>query len=56
MPSLPALNAALEDALSRLPEKLRLPLVFKYAEGFTESEIVQACGCPPPPSREGRSG
>lgn len=43
---LPAPDAALADALSRLPEKLRLPLVLKYAEGFTESEIAQALRLP----------
>lgn len=43
---LPAPDAALADALSRLPEKLRLPLVLKYVEGFTEGEIAAALHVP----------
>lgn len=43
---LPGPDNALSDALDRMPEKLRLPLVLKYAEGFSENEIASALRLP----------
>jgi RNA polymerase sigma factor (sigma-70 family) len=41
------LRATLDDALSRLPEKYRLPLVLHYLEGRTVQQTAQEIGCPP---------
>jgi RNA polymerase sigma factor (sigma-70 family) len=40
-------RAALDDALSRLPEKYRVPLVLHYLEGKTVAQAAQEIGCPP---------
>jgi RNA polymerase sigma factor (sigma-70 family) len=40
------LRAALDEALSRLPEKYRLPLVLHYLEGRTVPEVARQLGCP----------
>jgi RNA polymerase sigma factor (sigma-70 family) len=40
-------RAVLDDALSRLPEKYRAPLVLHYLEGKTVQQTAQAIGCPP---------
>ena len=36
----------LYDAISRLPEKLRLPLLLKYAQDLSEKEAAKALGIP----------
>lgn len=36
----------LRDALDRLPDKQRLPLILHYFEGFSIKETAQALGCP----------
>jgi RNA polymerase sigma factor (sigma-70 family) len=40
-------RAALDDTLSRLPEKYRVPLVLHYLEGKTVAQAAQEIGCPP---------
>jgi RNA polymerase sigma factor (sigma-70 family) len=40
-------RAALDDALSRLPEKYRVPLVLHYLEGKTVRQAAEEIGCPP---------
>ena len=35
-------DAALADAISGLPEKLRLPLLLRYMEGYSEKEAAEA--------------
>src|SRR5262249_4674424 len=40
-------RAALDDALSRLPEKYRVPLVLHYLEGKTVQQTAEEIGCPP---------
>lgn len=42
----PPPDPALADALSRLPEKLRLPLLLRYGEGFSEAEVAAALRLP----------
>ena len=42
----PPPDAALADALNRLPEKLRLPLLLRYGEGFSEGEVAAALRLP----------
>lgn len=39
-------NIPLHDALQRLPAKLRIPLVLRYMEGFSISEIAQMLHIP----------
>jgi RNA polymerase sigma factor (sigma-70 family) len=41
------LRATLDDALSRLPEKYRVPLVLHYLEGKTVQQAAEEIGCPP---------
>jgi RNA polymerase sigma factor (sigma-70 family) len=41
------LRATLDDALSRLPEKYRRPLVLHYLEGQTIQQAAKEIGCPP---------
>ncbi len=45
-PAAPAPDPALALALHALPEKLRLPLVLRYAEGMDEAEIAQTLRLP----------
>jgi RNA polymerase sigma factor (sigma-70 family) len=40
-------RAVLDDALSRLPEKYRLPLVLHYLQGRTVQQAATEIGCPP---------
>jgi RNA polymerase sigma factor (sigma-70 family) len=40
-------RAVLDDALSRLPERYRVPLVLHYLEGKTIAQAAQEIGCPP---------
>ena len=40
-------NEALRDIISALPEKLRLPLVLHYLEGFSVEETAKMLGLPP---------
>ncbi len=42
----PPPDIALADALSRLPDKLRTPLLLHYMEGFSLEEIAKALGVP----------
>ena len=44
---LPVDNAPLHDALAKLPDSLRMPLVLVYLEGFTVEEASRALGIPP---------
>lgn len=37
-------DGALGEAVAALPESLRLPLLLKYAEGFSEKEVAAALG------------
>ena len=39
-------NMPLHDALERLPQRLRMPLVLAYMEGFTIAEISEALRIP----------
>jgi RNA polymerase sigma factor (sigma-70 family) len=39
-------RAALDDALGRLPEKYRAPLVLHYLEGMTVEQAAEEIGCP----------
>lgn len=39
-------DPALSDALSRLPEKLRTPLLLHYMEDFSVKEVARALGVP----------
>ena len=39
-------DTALSEALGRLPEKLRLPLMLCYSENMTHAEISRALGIP----------
>lgn len=39
-------NVEIRDALMRLPEKLRLPLVLKYVEGYSEAEAARILQIP----------
>lgn len=39
-------DIALRDALERLPEKLRMPLLLHYLEGFSLAEIGNMLGLP----------
>lgn len=39
-------DPTLSDALSRLPEKLRTPLLLHYMEDFSVKEVAQALGVP----------
>ncbi len=41
------LRPVLDDALSRLPEKYRVPLVLHYLEGKTVQQAAEEIGCPP---------
>ena len=40
-------NEGLRDDISLLPEKLRLPLLLHYLEGFSVEEIAKMLGLPP---------
>jgi RNA polymerase sigma factor (sigma-70 family) len=40
------LQPVLDDELSRLPQKYRLPLVLCHLEGLTHEEIARRLGCP----------
>ena len=42
----PPPDIALWDALSRLPEKLRMPLLLHYMEGFSTDEVARALRVP----------
>lgn len=42
----PPPDIALADALSRLPDKWRTPLLLHYMEGFSMEEIAKALGVP----------
>jgi RNA polymerase sigma factor (sigma-70 family) len=39
-------RATLDDAVSRLPEKYRVPLVLHYLEGHTVQQVAEKIGCP----------
>jgi RNA polymerase sigma factor (sigma-70 family) len=41
------LRPVLDDALSRLPEKYRVPLVLHYLQGKTVEQVAAEVGCPP---------
>lgn len=42
----PPPDIALRDALSRLPDKLRTPLLLHYMEGFSTDEVARALRVP----------
>lgn len=42
----PPPDIALRDALTRLPEKLRTPLLLHYMEGFSTDEVARALRLP----------
>lgn len=42
----PPPDIALSDALARLPEKLRTPILLHYMEGFSVEEVGKALGVP----------
>ena len=42
----PPPDLALRDAISRLPEKLRTPLLLHYMEGFSTDEVARAMRLP----------
>ena len=39
------LYTALNNELSDLPEKLRIPLVLRYLEGKSQDEVARIVGC-----------
>ena len=43
-PDVPEKDRELSQAVARLPEALRLPLLMKYMEGYSEREISAALG------------
>lgn len=42
----PAADNSLQEAIRALPESLRTPLLLKYMEGMTETEVAAAMGIP----------
>jgi RNA polymerase sigma factor (sigma-70 family) len=44
--ALTELRSLLDEALSQMPEKYRVPLVLHYLEGLTVPEVARQLGCP----------
>ncbi len=41
----PAAQIAVRDAVARLPEKLRVPIILRFYEGLSGQEIAELLGC-----------
>jgi RNA polymerase sigma-70 factor (ECF subfamily) len=44
-PGEPAARIAVRDAVARLPEKLRVPIILRFYEGLSGQEIAELLGC-----------